>query len=311
VPSWKLVTGLVLTGAAFAVGLFAVGYATTTIPDPNELVAAQTTTVYYSDGKTVMGEFAAQNRTLVTSEQIPEHVKQAVIAAEDRSFYENRGVSPSGIARAFWNNLLGNSTQGGSTITQQYVKNYFLSPDQTYTRKIKEAFIALKIDQEKSKDQILTDYLNTIYFGRNSYGIAAASEASFGQPVSDLTVEAAAPLAGIIPSPGNWDPAKNPEKAQQRFDYVLDGMVQLGYLDQATREQMTLPETIEYKPTDTFAGTTGYLLDSVREEILASTDLTQDDIDRGRVNLLVGFAPLKPAEFVIIQIQQLAGESPA
>jgi 1A family penicillin-binding protein len=285
-PSWKLVTGLALTGLLFAVGLFAFAYAETGVPSPNELVDAQTTHVYYADGKTKMGEFAAQDRTLVTSEQIPEQVKQAVVAAEDRSFYENRGVSPSGIARAFWGNLRGNSTQGGSTITQQYVKNYFLNPEQTYKRKVQEAFIAIKIDQKLSKDQILTDYLNTIYFGRGAYGIQSASQAYFGKDVEDLTAAEAALLAGIIPSPSNWDPRVNPDKAEKRFDYVLDGMQQMGYLDGAGRAEQQLPETKEHQPTNTFAGPTGYLLASVRDEVLHNTDLTENDLDRGGLRIV-------------------------
>jgi membrane peptidoglycan carboxypeptidase len=286
VPSWHLVLGLLLTGFAFAMGLFAVGYASTDIPSPNELVGAQTTTVLYADGTTPMGEFAAQDRTMVTSEQVPEHVKQAVIAAEDRSFYDNRGVSPSGIARAFWNNLRGNSTQGGSTITQQYVKNYYLQSEQTYRRKVQEAFIALKVDQQLGKDQILTDYLNTIYFGRGAYGIQSAAQAYFGVPVEKLTVPQAALLAGIIPSPSNWDPRVNREKAEQRFDYVLDAMVDMGNLPAAERESAELPDTVEYAPTDRFAGPTGYLLDAVRDEVLASSDLTETDLDRGGLRIV-------------------------
>ncbi|MFZ5872026.1 MAG: transglycosylase domain-containing protein, partial [Actinomycetota bacterium] len=292
-PSWKLVSGLFLTGLAFAVGLFAVGYAATDVPDPNDLVDAQTTTVYYSDGQTAMGEFAAVDRTSVTGDQIPQHVKDAVIAAEDRSFYENRGISPTGIARAFWNNLRGNSTQGGSTITQQYVKNYYLESEQTYSRKIKEAFIAIKVDQQLSKDQILTDYLNTIYFGRGAYGIQSAAQAYFGKNVQDLTPNEAALLAGIIPAPSNWDPAVNPAKAEERYRYVTDGMVAAGAMDSATASQ-PMPPTVEYAPTDRFAGPTGYLLAAVREEILASTDLTENDLDRGGLRIVSTIA--KPAQ---------------
>jgi membrane peptidoglycan carboxypeptidase len=286
IPSWKLVVGLVLTGAAFAVGLVAVAYTVTDVPRPNELVDAQKTTVFYADGTTPMGEFAAQNRTLVTSEQIPEHVKQAIIAAEDRTFYENRGVSPTGIARALWSNVRGNSTQGGSTITQQYVKNYFLEPEQTYQRKAQEAIIAFKIDQQLEKDQILTDYLNTIYFGRGAYGIQSAAQAYFGKNVEDLSVSEAALLAGIVPSPTNWDPRNNPEKAQQRFDYVVGGMTDLGFIDQATAAQQAMPATTEYAPTNALVGPAGYLLASVRQEILASTPLSESDLDRGGLKIV-------------------------
>lgn len=277
--------GLVLLGVVLAGGLFAVGYAATDIPDPNELVDAQTTTVYYSDGESVMGEFAAQDRTILAPEEIPEHVKQAVIAAEDRTFYENRGISLTGIARAFWNNLRGNSTQGGSTITQQYVKNYYLESDRTLTRKIQEAFIAIKIDQQLDKEQILADYLNTIYFGRGAYGIQSAAQAYFGKDAGELTVNEAALLAGIIPAPSRWDPAENPERAQERYEYVLSGMADLGYVDETAASQ-PMPETIAYEPTDRLAGPTGYLLTGVRDEVLARTAFTENDLDRGGLSIV-------------------------
>ena len=286
IPSWKLVSGLGLTGLLAAVVLFAVGYAVTEVPDPNEFVTAQTTVVYYADGTTEMGRFAEQDRVSVPIAEVPEHVTQAVIAAEDRSFYENRGISPTGIVRAFWSNLRGNSTQGGSTITQQYVKNFYLESDQTYQRKIEEAFIAIKVDQQLTKDEILESYLNTIYFGRGSYGIQTASKAYFNKNVQDLSVSEAAVIAGIIPSPSNWDPAVDPGTAEIRWNYVLDGMVEMGNLDAAERATLTFPPTVEYSRTDTFAGPTGYLLAAAREEILAKTELTDNDLDRGGLKIV-------------------------
>jgi membrane peptidoglycan carboxypeptidase len=147
VPSFKQLLGL--AGVFFLTGVAAigVGYAATDIPQPNELISAQTTIVYYDNGKTEIGRFGEQNRIIVPLDQVPDHVQKAVLAAEDRSFYENRGISPTGIVRAFWNNLSGGSTQGGSTITQQYAKNAYLSQERTYTRKIKEFFIAVKLDR--------------------------------------------------------------------------------------------------------------------------------------------------------------------
>ena len=119
--------------------------------------------------------------------QVPLVVQHEVVSAEDRSFYTNKGIDPRGIARAFYNNLRGGAEQGGSTITQQYVKNYFLDQDRTLSRKFKEFFISIKIDRSTDKDAILQDYLNTIYFGRGAYGIQAASKAYFGKDVSQLT----------------------------------------------------------------------------------------------------------------------------
>ena len=278
-PSWKLVGGLALLAVLGLVVLFAVGYAVTKVPSPNQARQTQTTIVYYADGQTPMGQFAVENRQLVPIDQIPEHVKQAIIAAEDRSFYDNRGVSPTGIARAFWSNLRGNSTQGGSTITQQYVKNYYLQPEQSYTRKIKEAFISIKIDQQLTKDEILASYLNTIYFGRGAYGIQTASQAYFGKNVQDLTPTESALLAGVVPAPNSWDPAKNPTKAQDRWGYVLDGEVQLGFMDAATRAAQVFPPTVEPKKDELYRGPNGYILAAVRDEVLARTDLTEQDLD--------------------------------
>ena len=285
-PSWKLVGGLAMLGLLMAVGLFAVGYAVTTVPKPNAARETETTTVFYADGTTPMGQFAVENRQIVPSEQIPEHVKQAIISAEDRSFYENRGISPTGIVRAFWSNLRGNSTQGGSTITQQYVKNYYLEPDQTYKRKIEEAFVAIKIDQQKDKDEILTSYLNTIYFGRGAYGIQTASQAYFNKNVQDLTPAEAAVLAGIVPAPNAWDPAKNPQKAQERFNYVLDGMVELGYMDAATRAQQQFPPVAEPKTNEVYRGPNGYILAALRNEVLARTELTEAELDGGGLQIV-------------------------
>ena len=148
VPSWQLVLGLGAAAVLLAVIAFSVVYARVSVPDPNTLVTAQTSIVYWSDGKSELGRFSEVNRQSVPLSQVPEHAQNAVLAAEDRSFYSNAGVSPRGIARAVWVKISGGSTQGGSTITQQYVKNYFLTRDRTYTRKVKEFVIALKIEQQ-------------------------------------------------------------------------------------------------------------------------------------------------------------------
>ena len=146
-----------------------IAYARTDIPDANELATAQASIVYYSDGKTEMARLsdAQGNRESVPLSKVPDHMQKAMLAAEDQDFYQNNGISPTGIARAVWVAVKGGqATQGGSTITQQYVKNYFLTADRTLSRKAREILISLKIDQQQSKDQILENYLNTIYYGR-------------------------------------------------------------------------------------------------------------------------------------------------
>ena len=139
-------------------------------------------------------------------------MQKAVLAAEDRVFYENSGISPTGIARAFWTNVRGGATQGGSTITQQYAKNAYLTLERTYSRKFKEFFIAVKLDRRDDKDKILEDYLNTIYFGRGAYGIQTAAQTYFGKDVKNLTVAEGAVLASVIRSPANYDPVDDAER---------------------------------------------------------------------------------------------------
>jgi membrane peptidoglycan carboxypeptidase len=226
---WVLLTvlGLVLLGAT----AFVVGYLTTDIPDPNKDFTAQTTFVYYADGRTEIGSFASQNRTSIPLSDVPKHVQQAVIAAEDRSFYTNKGIDPKGILRALFSNATGNSTQGASTITQQYVKVFYLSQERTLTRKVKEAFVSLKLQREQSKNEILQGYLNTIYFGRGAYGVQAASRAYFDKDAKQLTVPEGAVLASVLNSPTALDPATGADARARllgRYQYVLSGMADQG-----------------------------------------------------------------------------------
>jgi membrane peptidoglycan carboxypeptidase len=286
VPSFKQVLALVGVGFLAGVALIGVGYAATPIPQPNDLISAQTTIVYFDNGKTEIGRFGDQNRIIIPLDQVPDHVQKAVLAAEDRSFYENRGISPTGIVRAFWNNLSGGSTQGGSTITQQYAKNAYLSQERTYTRKIKEFFIAVKLDRRDDKDEILADYLNTIYFGRGAYGIETAAQTYFGKPAKDLTVEEGAVLASVIRSPANYDPEEDAERLEGRFNYVLDGMVAKGWLPAGERAGMQVPELAD--PRKARGGSNYYLMDAVRRELKVQ-GFTDQDIDLGGLRVTSTF----------------------
>ena len=245
-PSWRVVLGTALTGIAVVVGIFAAAYLTTDIPEPGDFAQAQGTHVYFADDETEMGSFAEYNREIVDFDTLPEHVGHAVVASEDRRFYENVGVDPIAIGRALWNNLRGNPVQGGSTLTQQYVERYYLGTTTDYVGKFREAILALKIDRELTKDEILADYLNTIYFGRNAYGIETAAQAYFGKPAAELTLSESAMLAGIIPSPNSWDPENNPERAQERWERTLDFMVSDGWITEAEAAEQTFPETIPH-----------------------------------------------------------------
>jgi membrane peptidoglycan carboxypeptidase len=264
-----LLSGLVMfiLGAAGVV----VAYAMTPIPDPNDFSTSQTTIVYWNDGETELGRFSVEDRESVTLDQIPLHVQQAVIAAEDRSFYENPGFDIVGIARAAYGTVRsGEITGGGSTITQQYVKNYHLTQDQTISRKVKELFISVKLDQQYTKDQILTDYLNTIWFGRGTYGVQTASRSYFGKPVDELELEEAIALAALIRNPDLYDPTireTNEARFEARFDFVVNGMVETGALTASEAAGLEPPEIKPWERSNRFGGPNGYLLQQVHQEL--------------------------------------------
>ena len=184
------------------------------VPDPNEDFETQTSFVYYSDGKTQLGQFATQNRESIPLDEMPDTLKDAVVAAENRTFWTDQGIDPKGILRAAFNNAQGNDTQGASTITQQYVKILYLTQERTLTRKIKEAFISLKLQRDISKEQILEGYLNTIYFGRGAYGVQAAAKAYFDVEAKDLDLQQSAVLASVLNDPNDLDPAQGKQAKQ-------------------------------------------------------------------------------------------------
>lgn len=201
IPSWRFVLASIAAVFIAGVGVLGTLYVTTNIPEPDGLALAQTTRVYFSDGETEMGSFADIDREPVTLDTLPEYVGQSVIASEDKSFYSNSGIDLRGIVRALVNNARGGAQQGGSTLTQQYVERYYLGTTTSYAGKLKEAIIALKIDNEQSKDEVLENYLNTIYFGRGAYGIEMAAQRYFGISASDLNLSQAVLLTAVIPAP--------------------------------------------------------------------------------------------------------------
>ena len=284
IPSWRFVLGVFLLGVLSTVGAFMWAYNTIKVPKPSEFALAQSSTVYYADGTTEMGKFAEINRQSVDASTLPDYVGNAVVASEDRSFYSNKGVDPKGIARALVNNLRGGDTQGASTLTQQYVKNYYVDTTSSYSGKFKQAIMAIKIDREKPKKEILGDYLNTVYYGRGAYGIEAASQAFFGHPAKDMKPSEAALLAGILPSPSAWDPAENPKKAQERWGRVLQFMLDDGYITQAQyneAKQKGMPDVKESQTKQIYAGTNGYLLQMVRAELETKAKVSPEQIDTG------------------------------
>ncbi|MCD2262688.1 penicillin-binding protein [Dietzia aurantiaca] len=247
-PVWTTLILLVVVVLVIPAVIVGVAYSRTDVPRPGSVATNQISEIYESDGTTLIGRIVPPegNRTLVNIDMIPVHVRNAVIAAEDRSFYTNEGYDPTGIGRAVIGQVTGESTAGGgSTITQQYVKNTMVGDEVTYERKAKEIIIAAKMTQEWSKDQILEAYLNTIYFGRGAYGIAAASNAYFNKPVENLTVEEGALLAGVIQSPSALDPLNNAAASEGRWNYVMDGMRDMGAIDAQQRAGAVFPQVVQ------------------------------------------------------------------
>lgn len=236
-PFWKnpyfkianLVLGLVV---AWVAADYAVEYALAEVPLPQEVKLPTSSQVYDRNGRLIATYRGEVTRFMIDIDDLPEHVTQAVLAAEDRDFYEHEGISLGGMARAAWTNLTsGQVEQGGSTITQQYVKNAVLNDSsRTIERKMKEAILSIKLEREYSKDQILEFYMNTVYFGRGAYGIEAAARAYFGKNAKNLTLAEAAYLAGIIPAPASYQPGPGQDAAETRRDYVLRAMESEGYI---------------------------------------------------------------------------------
>ncbi|OSY41775.1 MULTISPECIES: transglycosylase domain-containing protein [Pseudonocardia] len=273
--------------------LLGLGWLLFPIPSPDDAVNNQIATVAYTDGEQLARLVPEQgNRIKVSMDAIPVHVREAVLAAEDRTFYSNPGFDITGILRAVVNQLTGGGG-GGSTITQQYVKNTLVGNDATYWRKYKELIISLKVSGQKSKDEILNDYLNAIYYGRGAYGIESASLAYYGKPAAELTTSEGALLAGIIQSPSNWDPATTPDRARQRWSFVLDGMAQQGWISREDREAAQFPETIPPENTSRSSSLTderGHILNAVRSE-LGSLGISEQAFAQGGLQVTTTVDP--------------------
>ena len=287
--------GLVLLLIA-GVGAFFLAYSMIDVPNPNEDFTTETTEVYYSDGEHLLGTFAIQNRDAVELAAVPDHVQDAVISAEDRTFWDNAGIDVKGIIRAAWSNARSESTQGASTITQQYVKVLYLTQERTWTRKLKEAILSLKVQRQLSKEEVLQGYLNTIYFGRGAYGIQAAAQAYFGDEtdVRDLTVAQGAVLASVLNSPSAYDPAAGKDAREAllaRYRYVLDGMAEMGSIDpeKAAKLGKELPDFPKIEETNAFGGQRGFLMDLVEQELLDTGKFTESDIYGGGLKIITTF----------------------
>ena len=265
------------------IGTVWVAYELTSVPAPHPETVSQSTVFLDSAGE-YLGRRGPVDRQDVALSQVPRHVQDAVIAAENRSFRTDSGVSPSAIVRAALSTLSGGERQGGSTITQQYVKNALLSPEQSLTRKAREALIAVKLDRTRSKDTILEGYLNTVYFGRGAAGIQSAARNYFGVDAKDLTVSQGAALAAIINRPTYYERAGSDAKVtatlQKRWRWVLDAMRSSGGITSAQRASASFPAFRFYPPGGT-DGQRQYLIDAAAAEAARRLGVSQDQLARG------------------------------
>lgn len=265
--------------------LSAVVYAMIDIPAPNEAARSRSVVVEWRDGST-MATLGDQKRFPVKLSSTPEHLQQAVLAAENREFYDQPfGISPTGIVRAVWRNLTGDDLQGGSTITQQYAQTMYLEQERSFTVKFKELFLTLKLEQNMSKREILEGYLNTIYFGRGgTYGVEAAAREYFGSHANELDAAESAFLAAVLNSPGRYDPAGGPRAKQaavDRWHYVVSGMVERGWLSRAKAAELSFPQVRSPSDKDTYGGPRGYVLQRVKAELQALGYTEEDIFARG------------------------------
>ncbi|WP_327274990.1 penicillin-binding protein [Streptomyces sp. NBC_01224] len=283
VPTWRMVLGAVFVLALLLVGGFIAGYQLVDIPPANASATAQSNVYLYKDGS-VIARSGEINRENVKLAQVPLNVQHAVLAAEDRDFYSERAVDLTAMVRAAWNTLAGKGKQGGSTITQQYVKNYYLGQEQTIIRKIKEFFIAVKLNREEPKNQIFEGYLNTSYFGRNAYGIQAAAQAYYGKDIGDITTAEGAYLASLLNAPSAYDVVVHPQNKSAvlaRWNYVLDGMVKEKWLTAGERAAMEFPVPGKVKPPTGLSGQRGYIVQAVEDYLTGNEVIDENTLATG------------------------------
>ncbi|MFJ8854373.1 transglycosylase domain-containing protein [Streptomyces sp. NPDC102437] len=283
IPTWRMVLGAVLFVALLLIGGFIAGYQLVDIPPANASATLQSNVYLYKDGS-VIARSGEVNRENIQLAQVPLTVQRAVLAAEDRDFYSERAIDLKAMARAAFNTLTGKGKQGGSTITQQYVKNYYLGQEQTIVRKAKEFFIAVKLNREESKGQIFEGYLNTSYFGRNAYGIQAAAQAYYSKDIGEITTAEGAYLASLLNAPSAYDIVVHPQNkaaALARWNYVLDGMVKEKWLGPAERAAMRFPVPGKVKPSTGLSGQRGYIVQAVDDYLTGNHVIDEDTLATG------------------------------
>ena len=235
--------------------------------------------IYTADGA-LIGEFGEERRNVVRIDEVPAVMKQAILAAEDERFYQHSGIDALGMTRAAVMNLLGGGKkQGASTITQQVARNFFLSSEKTYTRKLYEVLLSFKIEHNLSKDQILDLYINQIYLGQRAYGFSAAAQIYFGKPLKDLSAAEAAMLAGLPKAPSTFNPVVNPKRAKLRQQYVLRRMREMGALDDKQYEAALKQAVIVKRDASEFSVHAEYVAEMARQ--IAAERYPDDVYSRG------------------------------
>ena len=235
--------------------------------------------VYTADGH-LIGEFGEERRAIVSIQEVPDVMKQAILAAEDDRFYQHGGIDSMGVLRAALSNIAGiGKKQGGSTITQQVAKNFFLTSEKTYVRKLYEALLSFKIEHNLSKDQILELYINQIYLGQRAYGFGAAAQIYYGKSLKDITVAEAAMLAGLPKAPSAFNPVVNPKRARLRQQYVLRRMRELGFIDEHVHEEALKQALVIKRETNEFAVRAEFVAEMARQ--MAADRFPEDVYSRG------------------------------
>ena len=235
--------------------------------------------VYTADGY-LIGEFGEERRAIVSIQEVPDVMKQAILAAEDDRFYQHGGIDSMGVLRAALSNIAGiGKKQGGSTITQQVAKNFFLTSEKTYVRKLYEALLSFKIEHNLSKDQILELYINQIYLGQRAYGFGAAAQIYYGKSLKDITVAEAAMLAGLPKAPSAFNPVVNPKRARLRQQYVLRRMRELGFIDEHVHEEALKQALVIKRETNEFAVRAEFVAEMARQ--MAADRFPEDVYSRG------------------------------
>ncbi|MFJ6010631.1 transglycosylase domain-containing protein [Streptomyces sp. NPDC092952] len=271
--TWRKMLGAFFGFCLLGMGAFVALYLYVDIPKANALAERQSNVYQYSDGSLLARTGDGVNRQIVDLAEVPKAVQHTFVAAENMAFYDDKGVDLKGTARGLLNTLSGKGKQGGSTITQQYVKNYYLTQDPTISRKLKELVISLKVDSKKSKEYILAGYINTAYYGRGASGIQAAAQAYYGVDAKDLTVSQGAYLASVLQAPSQYDwQTASPtgrKLVKDRWAYTLNNMVEMKWLSQAERDKQKFPVPQKAKPAPGMEGQTGYLVEAANAELRA------------------------------------------